>query len=116
MHRCLRIDEIVRFIASCLDDEQHRRSNLAHMALTCHAFYGPATTKLWSRLDGLKPLIQCLPADAIEVEDEHDREPGAIVSAHVMIHDVSNAIHFRRKLSDCRSAKNGHGSNSSHVL
>lgn len=52
------------------------------MALVCRAFYEPAINQLWSCLRGFKPLVQCLPQDAIEIYDEdgYDLHPnGAIV-------------------------------------
>lgn len=82
MHRCLHINEILELIAAHLCNEGQCPGSLASMALACRAFYEPATNQLWSRLRGLKPLVQCLPPDAIEIHDEESEHPHAIVRVH----------------------------------
>lgn len=62
MHRCLQIPDIQYLIlAECF--VEHERRSCAVMARTCKAFYEPAMDALWRKLDGLGPLIHCMPAE-----------------------------------------------------
>lgn len=87
MHRCLLIHEIAQLVAAHLNDAQDddestwapARQDLAHLALACRALYEPAINELWSRLEGLKPLVQCLPPDAVREHDEGSYWSYAIV-------------------------------------
>ena len=73
MHPCLLIDEIVQNVAAHVEYGKSRRS----MALTCRAFFEPAVARLWAHsLEGLKPLVRCLPEDAVS---EHSDKPRKIV-------------------------------------
>lgn len=83
MHRCLHIHEVLELIVTYLYNEGRCPRSLASMAVACRAFYEPATNQLWSRLRGMKPLIQCLPPDAIEIHDKDSNYPHAIVSMHI---------------------------------
>ena len=66
MRRTLEIDEIVQGIVSHVE----RNVDLRNMALVCRALYDPALDKLWSELDGLKPLIRCLPDHCTTISSE----------------------------------------------
>lgn len=98
MHQCLCIDEILQDVAIYLQDSGEC-ADLAHMALSCRAFYEPAITELWSSLEGLKPLIQCLPTDAIVISTDHYYYPNAIVSG-------SGLFRMPTEFSDALISKN----------
>ena len=60
MHRCLRIEEIVRNIVSYNDGPTHAVH--LSLALTCRSFYEPAMDALWRVLDeDIEPLLLLLP-------------------------------------------------------
>lgn len=69
MHQCLLIDEIARVIVANVHDYYNAvydpLVSMARLARTCRAFYEPATDALWSELESLKPLVRCLPSDAV---------------------------------------------------
>ncbi|GJF00504.1 hypothetical protein PsYK624_167930 [Phanerochaete sordida] len=71
MHSCLHIEEILQKIAENVEDKK----SLAHMALTCRAFYEPALNFCWETLHEFTPLLRCLPADVIDVEDRELHHP-----------------------------------------
>lgn len=58
MHQCLLVHELLQMVAGSVGDQ----GSLTNMALACRAFYDPALNVLWSRLDGLLPLLKCLPS------------------------------------------------------
>lgn len=60
MHRCLRVDEIVRNIADLHISEGHK-SDVAHLAFSCRTLYDPVMDALWRELNSLQPLLRCLP-------------------------------------------------------
>ena len=66
MRRTLETDEIVQGIVSHVE----RNVDLHSVALVCRALYAPALDKLWSELDGLKPLIRCLPDHCTAISSE----------------------------------------------
>ncbi|EKM53825.1 uncharacterized protein PHACADRAFT_260367 [Phanerochaete carnosa HHB-10118-sp] len=57
MHPCLNIDEIVQNIAGHVGTN----SSLHSFAVVCRAFVEPANDRRWVGLNGLKPLVNCLP-------------------------------------------------------
>ena len=67
MQRPLLIDEILQQTVRYLPDN----ATCLNMALSCHAFYEPAMNALWATpLKGLKPLVLCLPPDAVKSSGE----------------------------------------------
>ena len=74
MHRCLRIDEIVRNIAFSKDVLY--RSDFLNMALTCKAFHEPAMDALWEKMGpDLMPTLLLLPPHCFR-QDESSPEMG----------------------------------------
>lgn len=59
MHPCLEREDVLDRIASHI---VLPKRDLLAMALTCHAFLGPATALLWVRLFDLEPLMELIPA------------------------------------------------------
>lgn len=57
MHRCLHIQEIVQHVADCEEWGLYK----VNLALTCRAFYEPATSLRWRKLRRLEPLVLLLP-------------------------------------------------------
>ena len=55
MHRCLSAAELVDRIARNMDSDR------LNMALACKTFYEPAMNALWRKMDGVEPLVRCLP-------------------------------------------------------
>ena len=80
------IDEIMRIIAHDVTD----RRDLLHLGQTCHTMYEPAMNELWYHLDGLKPLIQCLPDDATAIDTDSKYRHDPIVSTTL---DISDKVH-----------------------
>ncbi|KAG1780815.1 hypothetical protein EV702DRAFT_1075949 [Suillus placidus] len=67
MHRLFLVHELLIIICEHLYDEDDipnaSKEALARLARTCKAFHAVALNALWSNLDGVAPLIQCLPAE-----------------------------------------------------
>ncbi|KAG1732494.1 hypothetical protein EDB19DRAFT_1733651 [Suillus lakei] len=67
MHRLFLVHELLIIICEHLYDEDDipnaSKEALARLARTCKAFHTVALNALWSNLDGVAPLLQCLPAD-----------------------------------------------------
>ncbi|KAG2346739.1 hypothetical protein BDR05DRAFT_958893 [Suillus weaverae] len=67
MHRLFLVHELLIIICEHLYDEDDipntSKEALARLARTCKAFHTVALNALWSNLDGVAPLIQCLPAE-----------------------------------------------------
>ncbi|OAX38269.1 hypothetical protein K503DRAFT_866266 [Rhizopogon vinicolor AM-OR11-026] len=59
--RTLSISELRWKIFQLVDWEPSRKKTLLALALTCESFTGPALDLLWQNLDGLGPLVRCLP-------------------------------------------------------
>ena len=71
MHRCLLVPEILYQIFDFLLPRQTNASTLIALAITCKAFQHPALDILWKDLDDpLLPLVQCLPRDLWEKNDQ----------------------------------------------
>lgn len=61
MHRCLRVEELIRTIASFHDGLTHAIQ--LNFALACRSFYKPGMDALWNRLDpDIEPLLSLLPS------------------------------------------------------
>lgn len=60
MHQALRISELMDQISWHTD-----RSSLPSLALTCHAFEGPALDALWRDLPSIEPLVNCIPGELV---------------------------------------------------
>ncbi|KAG1864843.1 hypothetical protein F4604DRAFT_1905302 [Suillus subluteus] len=67
MHRLFLVHELLMIICEHLYDEDDipnaSKKALARLARTCKAFHAVALNALWSNLDGVAPLIQCLSAE-----------------------------------------------------
>ncbi|GJE97869.1 F-box protein [Phanerochaete sordida] len=61
MHLSLNIDEIIQNIFGHVD----KKGTLFRLAVVCRAWSEPANDALWARLEGLRPLICCLPQHVI---------------------------------------------------
>lgn len=63
MHPVLLIDEILEHILEQCSDwsEKDYRRTLSQVARCCRAWQDPALDRLWSRLDGIMPLVRLLP-------------------------------------------------------
>ncbi|OAX31743.1 hypothetical protein K503DRAFT_750464 [Rhizopogon vinicolor AM-OR11-026] len=59
--RALSISELRWKIFQLVDWEPSRKKTLPALALTCKSFTRPALDALWKELDGLGPLVRCLP-------------------------------------------------------
>ena len=66
MHPCLRVDEIIRFLANELVELEAERTAVA-LACCCKTFEEPVLDVLWEGQDRLTPLLKCLPEDTWEV-------------------------------------------------
>lgn len=66
MHPCLRVDEIIRFLANELVELEAKRTAVA-LARCCKTFEEPVLDVLWEVQDQLTPLLMCLPEDTWEV-------------------------------------------------
>ena len=69
MHPCLRVDEIVRHVAS------EGGASAVVLACCCKSFEDPALDALWETRWGLLPLLESLPAD---VWDDEERGVSAL--------------------------------------
>jgi len=68
MHPCLRVDEIVRHIASELVASGGNETAVA-LACCCKSFEDPALDALWETQEDLAPLLGTLPTDVWNRED-----------------------------------------------
>ena len=68
MHPCLSVDEIVRLIACELVASERRATTVA-LACCCKIFEDPALDALWETQDELLPLLQSLPGDVWDGEE-----------------------------------------------
>ena len=64
MHHRRCVVELVENIARNVDVGQ------LNMALVCKAFYEPAMDALWRKMDGLEPLLRCLPHHVLEEDSQ----------------------------------------------
>ncbi|EKM53836.1 uncharacterized protein PHACADRAFT_260380 [Phanerochaete carnosa HHB-10118-sp] len=62
MHPLVAIDEIFQVILVNINE----RITLRCLALSCRAFYDPAMDELWADLEGLQPLVKCLPSHMVK--------------------------------------------------
>ena len=62
MHHCLRVDEIVRHVASELVASKGEAAAVA-LACCCKSFEDPVLDTLWEIQEGLTPLLESLPED-----------------------------------------------------
>ena len=62
MHACLRVDEILRFLACELVRSETKATAVA-LACCCKSFEDPALDALWETQDRLLPLLKSLPRD-----------------------------------------------------
>ena len=69
MHRCLKIDELLEMVADNLETED----DTVRMAYVCRTFYEPAINSLWSSLEGLAPLVKCLPGELLGYTTVNDQ-------------------------------------------
>ena len=76
MHSFIAIDEIFQVVLTNVIEDVTLRS----LALSCRAFYEPAMDVLWSDLEGLQPLVKCLPSHTIR---KVKRRPAAVVCTSV---------------------------------
>ena len=63
MHRCLYIHEVLENIVSLSE------GGLPNLGLACRAFYEPAMDLLWRDMNGIEPLVRCLPEAVLSVKD-----------------------------------------------
>ena len=62
MHRCLRVDGIVRFLARKLVVSEAEATAVS-LACCCKGFENPVLDELWETQVELTPLLKSLPAD-----------------------------------------------------
>ena len=62
MHACLRVDEIVRLIASELVGSEGKGSAIA-LTCCCKSFEDPVLDVSWETQDKLLPLLKSFPGD-----------------------------------------------------
>ena len=62
MHSCLRVDEILRLLASELV-ESGAEVTAVSLACCCRSLEDPALDALWKTQDRLTPLLKCLPQE-----------------------------------------------------
>jgi len=87
--------------------EFSRKKTLLALALTCKSFTGPALDLLWRKLDGLDPLIRCLPPTLWKLEKQkaglklvsqilaHIRECANLLSTGIPKgYDVGRLVYF----------------------
>lgn len=72
MHACLYLEEILQEIFNQADYR-----SLVILARTCRFFYEPALNAIYSDLQGIEPLIRCLPQDLWSMSS------GALVNAQI---------------------------------
>ncbi|KAF9448670.1 hypothetical protein P691DRAFT_800453 [Macrolepiota fuliginosa MF-IS2] len=73
MHPCLDIPEIFRRICDEIrlrTTPPHPQSDLASLARTCRALSEIALDSLWYEIDGIGPLIRCMPRDLWEIDGD----------------------------------------------
>ncbi|GJE89165.1 hypothetical protein PsYK624_052600 [Phanerochaete sordida] len=88
MHPALKISEILRIMLQISDDHIRRRTAAA-VAMTCRTFYEPGSDALWGDMPSLRPLLRCLPTDAVEKSGFHPvvaREAGGAQWARFVKH------------------------------
>ncbi|KAJ3512772.1 hypothetical protein NMY22_g15237 [Coprinellus aureogranulatus] len=66
MHQCLWVSEVVRCIANDLDVP-----DALNLAKTCRALLDPCLDRVWWSISSFKPLIACLPKDALSETATH---------------------------------------------
>lgn len=71
MHPCLAIPEIFSLICKEIGQQSFRSGDLASLARTCRAWTEIALDSLWYQIDRIDPLIECMPRDLWE-RDEDD--------------------------------------------
>ena len=74
MHACLRVDEIVRLIASELVGSGGKGSAVA-LTCCCKSFEDPVLDALWETQDELLPLLKSFPGDEVWDEDKSTVSP-----------------------------------------
>jgi hypothetical protein len=72
MHISLLATEILLHIFAIIHDDFGRdsRTILAALARTCRTFKEPALDMLWRNIDGLKPIVSCMPELAVVQTEE----------------------------------------------
>jgi hypothetical protein len=84
--RTMSMPELRWKIFQLVDLEPSREKTLLALALTCESFTGPALDLLWRELDGLGPLIRCLPPTLWKLERRKAGRGSKLVSqtlAHI---------------------------------
>jgi len=91
--RTMSISELRWKIFQLIDLGPSGNKTLLALALTCESFTGPALDLLWRELDGLDPLIRCLPPTLWKLERREAQGVSELVSqtlAH--IHECANLL------------------------
>ncbi|OAX38264.1 hypothetical protein K503DRAFT_818195 [Rhizopogon vinicolor AM-OR11-026] len=87
-----------------------RKGTLLALALTCESFTGPALDLLWRELDGLDPLIRCLPQSLWKLDKQqlvsqvlaHTPEYTNFLSIGISkSHDVGRLVYFLQIQPPC---------------
>jgi len=84
--RTMGVSELRWKIFQMVDLGPSRNKTLLALALTCESFTEPALDLLWRELDGLDPLIRCLPPTLWKLERREARGVLELVSqtlAHI---------------------------------
>jgi hypothetical protein len=71
MHPCLRVDEIVRLVASELVASKSK-ATAAALARCCKIFEDPALDSLWGDVHSLFSVLSILPEGGPDYEDDRD--------------------------------------------
>ena len=69
MHRFWEIDEMVRLLATILEQQYEAFASAVALACCSRGLEDIVLDTLWEKLIGLNWLMQCLPADTWEIHD-----------------------------------------------
>lgn len=99
MDRCLQIPEVLRLICDQIPNgDSYNRRRLFVTALSCRALLEPALDSLWFSLQGIEPLISCLPEDLLMKEMK--KGGGGSASTLKYTHVVSLSTPFTLAVPD----------------
>jgi hypothetical protein len=114
--RTMSVSELRWKIFQLVDLEPSRKKTLLALALTCESFTGPALDLLWRELNGLGPLITCLPPTLWKLEKgelvsqtlAHIRQYANLLSTGISKgYDLGRLVYFLQIQPPCPFTRDG---------
>ncbi|KAF8066940.1 hypothetical protein FPV67DRAFT_1416743 [Lyophyllum atratum] len=101
VHRCLLVPDIIHLLCDTIVAARFGNSHLptlAVLARTCRLFYEPALDRIWMNLDGIVPLIKCMPSDLWKLAPSVCRRPRIDLQRAITLSDLDRLLFHSRRV------------------